>query len=86
MHLEGNVAARTIFNLAAIREGVEHVLFVAFAFEAIAIVLSNLLLQSSHNSVGEHCQHFVAAMDADSGQFAILSSCHILPAGASQLA
>lgn len=82
---EGNIAFGSRFDLAAIGERSEGVLFAAFAFEPVIIVLAHFFLQDEHEPVGNGCQHVLGTVRTDSDQFSVFSCSYALPADACQL-
>jgi hypothetical protein len=64
MDFEGNVASGFVFDFAAVGQRVEGVLLAAPAFESVAVVFGNLLLEKHHESVGNRSDEIFVAVQA----------------------
>lgn len=85
--LEGNVAPGFVFDLAALAQRIEGVLFSASAFEPVCVVLCHLLLQKREQTVGGGCDHvLLQAVHAVCCQLSLVGRGHALSATAHDLA
>jgi hypothetical protein len=80
-----NVASGFVLYLAALEEGTQVVLPVAFALELVCVVFRTLVPNQAHQTVGNSRSEVLTA-GAQGVQFALVGHWHRLSAGTDQIA